>query len=220
MPIRHALLALLGEAPAHGYQLKQAFESRTGGSWELNIGQVYSTLRRLERDGLVAAEDLDDDRIVHHLTDAGRATIDAWFVTPIVPVPPPRDELAIKVLLAISSPQVDERAVMQHQRRAVLQHLQVLTRQKARLDPDADLAELLHLDALLLRSEAEIRWLDTCEARLRHRQAPGPTFAPEASEPERADTAVTPAEQIHRSDHDDQDPTNEPHGSATQGGRP
>ncbi len=167
MPVRHALLALLAEEPAHGYQLKAAFEARTGGSWTLNIGQVYSTLQRLERDGLVVADEPDEDRIVHRATDAGRRALATWYATPIVPVPPPRDELAIKVLIAIAAPDVDEAAVVQRQRTALLEHLQALTRRKIELDPVRDLAEILHLDALLLRSEAEVRWLDVCEARLR-----------------------------------------------------
>jgi DNA-binding PadR family transcriptional regulator len=183
MPVKHGLLALLAEAPAHGYQLKADFEARTGGSWELNIGQVYTTLQRLERDGLVEADEAEADRIAYRITAAGREALSTWYGTPIVPVPPPRDELAIKVMFAIASPGVDHAAVLQRQRNAIITHLQALTRRKARLDPDADLPELLHLDAQLLRSEAEVRWLDTCEARLRHR---APRASDDAATPPRA----------------------------------
>jgi DNA-binding PadR family transcriptional regulator len=171
--VREGLLALLAEAPAHGYQLKTEFEQRTGGSWQLNIGQVYTTLQRLERDGLVTAvdEDAGDERRTVAITDAGRAELDRWYAQPILPVPPPRDELAIKVLLALDSPDVDVTALLQHQRVAVVGHLQDLTRQKRATDPTSELARLLHLDALILAAEAEARWLDHCEARLRGRVA-------------------------------------------------
>jgi DNA-binding PadR family transcriptional regulator len=187
MPVKHGLLALLAEAPAHGYQLKADFEARTGGSWQLNIGQVYTTLQRLERDGLVEAADADTDRIVYRVTDAGLEVLGTWYGTPIVQAPPPRDELAIKVMFAIAAPDVDHALVLQRQRSAIVGHLQTLTRHKARLDPDDDLPELLHLDAQILRSEAEVRWLDTCEARLRHRagavSASAETVASEPSSP-------------------------------------
>src|ERR1019366_5328163 len=104
MSIRYGLLALLADAPTHGYQLKTAFERRTGGSWALNIGQVYTTLQRLERDGLVEA------------ADAGRVQLDAWFATPVVPEGPTRDELMIKVLLAVAATDVDVTTILQRQR--------------------------------------------------------------------------------------------------------
>jgi DNA-binding PadR family transcriptional regulator len=169
--VREGLLALLAEAPAHGYQLKAEFERRTGGSWQLNIGQVYTTLQRLERDGLVTAvdEDTGDERRTVAITDAGRAELDRWYAQPILPVPPPRDELAIKVLLALAAPGIDVTALLQHQRVAVVGHLQDLTRQKRAADRASELARLLHLDALILAAEAEARWLDHCEARLRDR---------------------------------------------------
>jgi DNA-binding PadR family transcriptional regulator len=173
VPVKHGLLALLAEGAAHGYQLKADFERRTGGSWELNIGQVYTTLQRLERDGLVTSVETEDDadRRPVAITAAGRAALTRWYGTPVLAVPPPRDELAIKVLLAIAAPDVDVDAVVQRQRTAVLEHLQALTRRKRDADPVHDLAAVLHLDALILRAEAEVRWLDTCEARLRHRPA-------------------------------------------------
>jgi DNA-binding PadR family transcriptional regulator len=177
MPVKHGILALLAEAPAHGYQLKADFEARTGGGWELNVGQVYTTLQRLVRDGLVHPEPGDtDERHTYAITPAGRAALDAWYGTPIVATPPPRDELSIKVLLAMAAPGVDVHAVIQRQRTVVLEHLQALTRRKRAADPVRDLAVVLHLDALVLKAEAEVRWLDTCESRLR--QAPATPQAP------------------------------------------
>src|SRR2546422_11708212 len=84
--VRYGLLALLDEAPSHGYQLKTAFERRTGGNWALNIGQVYTTIQRLERDGLVESLDgdpaADDERRAYRITQAGRSHLAPWVVTP------------------------------------------------------------------------------------------------------------------------------------------
>jgi DNA-binding PadR family transcriptional regulator len=162
-------LALLAEAPRHGYQLKTDFEHRTGGSWAINIGQVYTTLQRLERDGLVepVGTSADGDRHDYRITASGRDQLSAWFVTPVVPEGPPRDELTIKVLLAVAANDVDVTEILQRQRTASIEQLQAYTRRKAQSDPHKDLAFLLMLDALIFRTEAEVRWLDAAEARLR-----------------------------------------------------
>jgi DNA-binding PadR family transcriptional regulator len=167
MSVKYGLLALLAEAPTHGYQLKTAFERRTGGSWALNIGQVYTTLQRLERDGLVEAADAGGDRNDYKITDAGRTQLDAWFATPVVPEGPARDELMIKVLLAVAAADVDVTAILQRQRTASVAQLQGYTRRKAQTDPETDLAFLMMIDALIFRTEAEVRWLDASEARIR-----------------------------------------------------
>lgn len=172
MSVRYGLLALLAESPSHGYQLKTAFERRTGGSWALNIGQVYTTLQRLERDGLVQPlGPVDDRRESYRITEAGRAQLNAWFANPAVPDAPPRDELTVKVLLAVAAQDVDVTDVLQAQRRASIEQLQAYTRRKAQADPAQDLAYLLMLDALIFRTEAEIRWLDAADARIRHTRA-------------------------------------------------
>jgi DNA-binding PadR family transcriptional regulator len=168
--VRYGLLALLDEAPSHGYNLKTAFERRTGGSWALNIGQVYTTIQRLERDGLVEALDstgADDDRREYRITPPGRAQLAAWFENPVVAEAPARDELTIKVLLAVAAGDVDVTALLQRQRRASIEQLQAYTRRKAQADPTRDVAFLILLDALIFRTEAEIRWLDACDARIR-----------------------------------------------------
>jgi DNA-binding PadR family transcriptional regulator len=167
MSIRHGLLALLAEGPSYGYQLRARLEARTGGTWPLNIGQVYTTLSRLQRDGLAEAAGEDDEgHSTYRITDAGRASVTDWFGSPVERSSPARDELAIKLALAVSSPMADVRRVVQVQRSATMRSLQELTRLKARADADADLAWLLVLDALVFQAEAEIRWLDHCEARL------------------------------------------------------
>lgn len=170
MSVRHGLLALLADEPQHGYALKTGFEDRTAGAWALNIGQVYSTLARLERDGLVAALGEDEEgRQRYRMTEEGRALLDGWFAEPVVAQAPPRDELTIKMLLAVAATDVDVSGLIQRQRTAAVEQLQRYTRQKAHADPTSELAFLLLLDALILRTEAEIRWLDLCQARLRAR---------------------------------------------------
>jgi DNA-binding PadR family transcriptional regulator len=167
MSIKHGLLALLERGPMYGYQLRVAFEESTGGTWPLNIGQVYTTLSRLERDGLVRPlPENDAGQRPYQITDAGRADLAAWFTTPISRTDRPRDELAIKLALALSTPGVDVQAVVQRQRGATMRALQEYTRLKARADQRADLSWLLVLDAMLFQAEAEIRWLDHCEASL------------------------------------------------------
>jgi DNA-binding PadR family transcriptional regulator len=172
MSVRFGVLALLSEEPRHGYELKTAFERRTGGEWAINIGQIYTTLQRLERDGLVESIARSDDvsRVDYRITAAGREQLDRWFETPVMPDGAPREELTIKVLLAVASSDVDVSRVIQSQRRASVQQLQAYTHRKAHADPINDLTFLLMVDALIYRTEAEIRWLDAAEARLRHAQ--------------------------------------------------
>ncbi|WP_291408706.1 PadR family transcriptional regulator [Actinophytocola sp.] len=124
----YGLLALLERAPMYGYQLRAEFERTTGATWPLNIGQVYTTLARLQRDGLVteaagAGETDEQGKVVYQLTEDGHTELARWFSTPITRDARPRDELAIKIALAVTTPDVDARAVIQAQRTATLRHL-------------------------------------------------------------------------------------------------
>ena len=167
MSVRHALLALLREGPMYGYQLRAEFEGRTGATWPLNIGQVYTTLSRLERDGLVSADGDDGEgHVVHTITDAGREEVLTWFSRPVTRAQPPRDELAIKLAIAVTVSGVDVGDLIQHQRSATIAALQDYTRLKREA---TDLAWSLVLDSLVFAAEAEVRWLDHCEARVRRR---------------------------------------------------
>ena len=84
MSVRYALLALLSEGPKYGLQLRQEFEARTGEVWPLNVGQVYTTLQRLERDGLVESDDTDPDSTqkAFRITPGGQTDLDRWLRTP------------------------------------------------------------------------------------------------------------------------------------------
>ena len=168
MSIKHGLLALLERGPSHGYSLRAEFDAATGATWPLNVGQVYTTLDRLERDGLVAqdGEPDADGRIAYRITDEGRDELRSWFASP-VDRQGGRDELSIKLALAVTTPGVDVVAVVQTQRSATMRSLQEFTRLKRRADgDDGELAWSLVLDSLVFRAEAEIRWLDHCEARV------------------------------------------------------
>ena len=103
MTVRSAILQLLDEGDRHGYQLKVDFEARTGGIWPLNVGQVYTTLDRLLRDGLVeqVGPQADAGQRTYRITEDGRREVKRWLEASPVDTDPPRDELIMKVLLAI-----------------------------------------------------------------------------------------------------------------------
>jgi len=162
-------------------QLQSEFKASTGATWPLNVGQVYATLSRLERDGLVeAVGDADaDGRVTYRITDTGRGALDDWFASPVAHARRSRDELAVKVAMALTTPGVDAHRVIQTQRTATLRSLQDLTRLKAGADPAADAAWLLVLESMIFQAEAEVRWLDHCEVRVGAYAAPAvPSPAP------------------------------------------
>jgi DNA-binding PadR family transcriptional regulator len=165
--VREGLLALLREGPRHGYQLKADFEAATGGVWPLNVGQVYTTLDRLERDGLVSVREAEAQK-TYGITAAGSEALGQWWEAVPVDEPPPRDELMLKVLLAIEHGPAHALTVITRQRSALLALLQQHRRaapRRARNDVQA-LAAALVTDALVVRAEADLRWLDLCESRL------------------------------------------------------
>ncbi|MFE6995265.1 PadR family transcriptional regulator [Microbacterium sp. NPDC057659] len=170
MSVRQSLLAILDQGPCYGYQLRAEFDRRTGSTWPLNVGQIYNTLERLERDGLVAKGDVDDEGHVYYvITDAGHEAVTDWLDSPVERAQGTRDELAIKLAVAATLPGVDVTAVIQTQRRASLAQLQELNRAKyAGTDPNGpeDLAWSLVVDSMIFAAEAEVRWLDHSEQRL------------------------------------------------------
>jgi DNA-binding PadR family transcriptional regulator len=231
--VRLGLLALLDRADMYGYQLKAQFEAQTGGIWPLNIGQVYTTLERLERDGLVAVAtglaagphpeggpgdhppggpDADPtgagarggdgrgatatrqptrvggrEQKYYAITPAGRNALAGWYATSPTDMPPPRDELVAKVLFALAGGRDHALAVITRQRTALTAALQARHKQRRALagqrargtaaepppDGAAALSTQLVTDALIARAEADLRWLDLCEARVT-RLAAGP----------------------------------------------
>ena len=176
MSVRHALLALLSEGPKYGLRLREEFEAGTGEVWPLNIGQVYTTLQRLERDGLVESDD-DDERDSpqkrFRITAGGSAELAAWLRTPPDMSAPPQDELVIKVLVALRVPGTDVREVIQAHRRYLIELMQQWTRIKED-DAGLDLALGLAVDAELFRLDAVVRWLDTADGRIKRAETDPP----------------------------------------------
>ena len=181
MSVRHALLALLSEGPKYGLQLREEFEARTGEVWPLNVGQVYTTLQRLERDGLVEAEDTGDDgpQKGFRITAAGAEELTRWLRTPPDLASPPRDELVMKVLVAVRVPGTDVREVIQAHRRYLVELMQQWTRIKED-EAGFDLNLALVVDAELFRLDAVIRWLDSADGRLKRAAIDPPQPAPTA----------------------------------------
>jgi DNA-binding PadR family transcriptional regulator len=179
MSIRHGLLALLERGPRYGSQLRSEFESRTGSTWPLNVGQVYTTLSRLERDGMVVQDGEDTaGHALYAITGEGRQELRNWYEAPVDRTSPARDELSIKLAMAVGAPGVDIRGVIQLQRHHTVKAMQDYTRLKSQAltaiekagaagtrERD-DIAWLLVLEQLIFQTEAEARWLDHCEARL------------------------------------------------------
>lgn len=171
MSVRQSLLAILDQGPCYGYQLRAEFDRRTGSTWPLNVGQTYSTLERLERDGLVIKGEADADGHQYYvITPEGKAEVRSWLGTPVERGQVSRDELAVKLAIAATLPGVDVTSVVQVQRRASLASLQTLTRSKysgGDADGPEELAWQLVIDSLIFQAEAEVRWLDHVESKLR-----------------------------------------------------
>ena len=168
MSVRHALLALLAEGPKYGLQLREEFEARTGEVWPLNVGQVYTTLQRLERDGLVESDDTAQDgpQKTFLITADGEAELASWLRTPPDMAAPPRDELVMKVLVAMRVPGTDVHEVIQVHRRYLVELMQQWTRIKE-AEAESDLSLALVVDAELFRLDAVIRWLDAADGRIK-----------------------------------------------------
>lgn len=168
MSVPDGLLVLLGQGPRHGYQLASEFADHTAGRWSLNTGQVYTTLERLVRDGLVEPDGVDPDderRRIYKLTETGRDRADSWLTTAPPAPADQRDELVLRVLLSVSTRPHDATKVIDTQRRQLLERLQAVRAQLKGAEPD--LIERLATDAAATRLEADLAWLDRCSERLR-----------------------------------------------------
>ncbi|HET9492870.1 MAG TPA: PadR family transcriptional regulator [Chloroflexia bacterium] len=169
-PVQNALLALLSERPRHGYELRELFGAALEGHWELNSGQIYSSLDRLARDGLVVEEGIErgggPDKRLWTLTDAGREALANWFGSPVPRDYRLRDELYLKLMLALGTAPKTARQVLWVQRRELFRELHDLTARRNKLDPRRQLARILLLDSAIMHTEAELRWLEMVEARL------------------------------------------------------
>ena len=166
--LKFALLGLLAQEPRHGYDLKNAFETTLGGTWPLNIGQVYTTLSRLERDELVESQvvpqELLPDRKVYALTEAGQEELDRWLVEPTKGSIRLKDEFFIKLLVHQLVASDGAVALIWKQRQVYMQKLAQLT--ALRSDPVLNPTTALLVEGAILHVEADLEWLNLCEERL------------------------------------------------------
>lgn len=184
MSVKASILAVLTMGDCHGYQLRQEIESRTGGSWQINIGQIYSTLERLERDGLVEAIEANEQgQTRYRVTESGRLEAQAWLSSAIPSSTETRNELAMKLALAVTIPGCDVEKLVSAQRVQTMRTLQVLTATKRDVDyRDAnELPWLLIADLNIFNCEAELRWLEHIEGTLAKTSARGLSAAQELS---------------------------------------
>lgn len=197
MSVRQSLLAILDQGPCYGYQLRAEFDRRTGSTWPLNVGQIYNTLERLERDGLVAKGDVDEQgHVYYEITDAGRLEVRDWLDSPAAGGSGTRDELVIKLAIASTLPGVDVAQVIRSQRRASLAQLQDLGPlgcTGADAESPEELARSLIVDSMIVSIEARLRWLDLAEQRLSSRPALASALALSTERPKRGRPAKLPA---------------------------
>jgi DNA-binding PadR family transcriptional regulator len=171
MSVRHAVLGLLAQRPRHGYELRAAFEAFVGGreNWEVNPAQIYSTLTRLEENGLVIEHDVSQsagpEKRVYGITPLGQTALLEWFST-AVERDHQRDEFFIKLMLCLATGQADPNKLIQTQRSKLYQDLHSLTVQRSRANPRQELARILLFDKAIMHLEADLRWMDLMQARL------------------------------------------------------
>ena len=168
--LQYAFLWLLSEHPDYGYHLRKRFEARLGPSWPLNIGQVYQTLQRLERDGLVVpvadgTPEGPTTRRLMALTPKGRLTLQRWLHSSEFDPRPRRDESLLRVLLLEDGAHPETLAQLAEQERRCRRYLERLEHVAAGGSP-RPLGHRLGLEAERLRTEAQLRWLVYCREQL------------------------------------------------------
>jgi len=167
--VRHPLLALLAKEPAHGYELKQSLEAIFGSAYPSpNIGQIYVTLNRLEKDGYVRSVDVEQsnrpNKKVYYLTAAGREALEQWIDEP-TEGPRVRDEFFMKLILAPMTGLSDPMALINRQRRHYLSLMRELNELAERTDP-ANRVALLLIEGAMLHLQADLDWLERCQEEL------------------------------------------------------
>jgi DNA-binding PadR family transcriptional regulator len=171
MSVKHGILGLLSQRPRHGYELRSAFVALLGGeeNWDVKPAQIYSTLGRLEKAGLVKTQKQgkgkDPEKHVFYITAAGRKELERWFA---VTIPPDhqRDEAYLKMVLGLSTGLADPRGILSRERAMLYQELHAVTTRRQAADPKKDLALILLLDKIVMHLEADLRWLDMAETRM------------------------------------------------------
>lgn len=161
MSVPQSLLAILTLGPCYGYQLRSEFERRTGADQPLNVGQIYRTLERLERDGLVRRGTPDPQgHIYWRITDEGAAAVSAWFAAAEGRRRSGGGDVAAKVALATTLEGVDAERVIVVHREAAAEDLRRLESDLAEAERSGAIARALVIGARREAAVAEMRWLD------------------------------------------------------------
>jgi DNA-binding PadR family transcriptional regulator len=186
MSVRHSILALLAQHPRHGYDLRAAFEALVGGelNWDVKPAQIYTTLGRLEENGLVRQEGVSQsggpEKRIYSLTPAGQLELDAWFESGVEDAPQ-RDEFFVKLMLSLTTKGLDAQRVIQTQRLKLFQDLHDITARRNQADPKRDLTQIFLFEKTIMHLEANLRWLEMIEARLddmKRQPPPAPEIRP------------------------------------------
>ncbi len=169
MSVKNGILAIIARRPLHGYELRQELETELGSGWEINFGQIYTTLDRLQRDGFILQSETPGEstreRKLYTITTAGKDALNNWFLEPVASGENLRDELYAKLILSLSGP-IPTEDVIQAQRKEELRKMHELTELKRQADPLVELPLILQLDQVIIQAEGTLRWLNMCEARL------------------------------------------------------
>jgi DNA-binding PadR family transcriptional regulator len=171
VPVRHAILGLLAQRPRYGYELRAALEALVGGkqNWDVKPAQIYTTFDRLEKIGFIVEERVEQDagpeKRIYEITPKGRRELNVWFNSG-VQREHQRDEIYIKLMVAMASGAANPYALILTQRRQLYQELHDITLQRGGTDPRSELSKILLLEQAAMHLEADLRWLDMFESRL------------------------------------------------------
>ncbi len=185
MSVKHTLLALLYQRPMHGYELGKQFSSVVNAEWDVKPGQIANTLARLNDAGLVnyemeASAD-SPDRKVYSLTEKGREELADWYLSAEVRDYRLGDAFYIKLVLSLLGGPVTPDQVLMSQRRELFQQLHEVTELLRHADRQTQLPWILLLESATMHLDADLRWIDMCEARLadlKHYAPPKPAPKP------------------------------------------
>jgi DNA-binding PadR family transcriptional regulator len=164
----YTILGLLASQPRHGYDLKNAIEGAFGDQHEINFGQIYTTLSRLERDGLVTATEAEDGRgkKTYSITPQGRIELETWLNQTVEKIKTYKDEFLVKLIVRHLAGYGNTLEAITRQRQAYLQQLRDLTALSVRKSDDPYVSLLI--EGAMLHLQADLHWLDLCDERLEH----------------------------------------------------
>ncbi|MDX1994690.1 MAG: PadR family transcriptional regulator [bacterium] len=170
MSVKFTLLAMLYQRSMHGYELGKHFSTVINAEWDVKPGQIASTLARMKDAGLVdyEVEAIEDapDRKVYSITAAGRDELESWYLTPEVRDYRLGDTFYIKLVLSLLGGPVPPEQVLSAQRRELFQQLHQVTEMVRQPEARTQLPWLLLLESAIMHLEADLRWIEMCEARL------------------------------------------------------